>query len=102
MRTISQANVGSGGPFSHMSFPKSFHKSPPKICPKSVLKIVRLDSSFAKYIVKFCVTLLITLIVIKVSLWLFFFLYESTRSFQNVSYGGIQSRFKIVGLRCFG
>ena len=52
-----------------MSIPASLLASPPNICPKSVLKIARLDS-FARYTFTFCVNLL-TLIVMQVSLWLF-------------------------------
>ena len=92
MRTISYSNVGPCGPFPLMSFPESFLRSPPNICPKSVLKFARLDFPIARYTFTFCVTLL-TLIVMQVSLWLFF-LYESIHSFHNVSYGG-----KTVGFR---
>ena len=81
-----------------MSTPKSFLTSPPNICPKSVKKIARLDSSFAKYTLTFCV-LLPTLIVMQVSV-VVSFLYDSIHSLHKVSYGGIQCRFKILSLSC--
>ena len=82
-----------------MRIPKSFLISPPNICPKSALKIARLDSSFARHTFTFPLPANFDCdasgsVVVS-------FLYESNHSFQSVSYGGIQSGFKIVSLCCF-
>ena len=66
----------------------------------SHVRIARLDSSFAKYSFTLCVTLQ-TLIVIEVSLWLFLSCMRVFRA-STISYGGIQSRFKMVRICCFG
>ena len=71
MPTISLANDGSCVSFPRMSIPESFLTSP-NICPKSVLKIARLDFYFARHTFTFCVTLL-NLIVMQVSLRLFLY-----------------------------
>ena len=71
MRTISQANFVSCGPSPLMSIPKSFLTSPSNIYPKSVLKIARLGSSFARYTFTLITVTLLTLIVMQLSLWLF-------------------------------
>ena len=101
MRAISKANVDSCERFPHISIPKTFLTSAPNKCPKSVLKIARLDSSFAKYTFIFlrypanfnCDTSVSVVVS---------FLYESIVRYHNVSYRAKQSRFKIVGLCCFG
>ena len=69
------------------------------MCPKLVLKIARLDSSFARYTSTFRVTLLAS-IVIRVSLWLFpscmrVFI-ASTMSVMEVVQGGADQK-EVVG-----
>ena len=88
MQTKSLAIVGSCGRFPRISIPKSLRTPPPNKCPMSVLKIARVDSSFARYTFTFCVTLLNPAnfdcdarLSVVVSFW-----YDSIHSFQKFSF----------------
>ena len=48
MRTVSQANFFSWGPFPINITPNALPTLPPKMCPRSVLKVARPDPSVAK------------------------------------------------------